>query len=102
MIQECIRDLVRYGRITGLVEPEDEIYTVNRLLELFELDEYEYAFGQQPEGGGLDEAVAVAALPDILEKMMDYAVAEGIMKEDGIGYRFVRYKNHGMSGGASQ
>ena len=35
MIQECIRDLVRYGRITGLVEPEDEIYTVNRLLELF-------------------------------------------------------------------
>ena len=87
MIQECIRDLVRYGRITGLVEPEDEIYTVNRLLELFELDEYEYASGQQPEGGGLDEAVAAAALPDILEKMMDYAVAEGIMKEDGIGYR---------------
>ena len=41
MIQQDIRKLVEYGLKTGLVEKEDEIYTVNRLLELFELDEIE-------------------------------------------------------------
>lgn len=39
MIQNSIRDLVRYGLATGLVEPEDTIYTTNRLLELFGLEE---------------------------------------------------------------
>ena len=41
MIQQDIRKLVEYGLKTGLVKKEDEIYTVNRLLELFELDEIE-------------------------------------------------------------
>ncbi len=39
MIRQNIRKLVKYGLLTGLIEKEDEIYTVNRLLELFELDE---------------------------------------------------------------
>ena len=38
MIQNAIRRLVRYGLQTGLVEKEDEIYTTNRLIELFGLD----------------------------------------------------------------
>lgn len=84
MIQENIRDLVQYGLLTGLVEPEDEIYTVNRLLELFELDEYTYGFGETP---ALTQEEAVKKLPDLLNAMMDYAVEKGIMKEDGIGYR---------------
>ncbi len=33
--------LVQYGVQTGLVPEEDVIYTTNRLLELFELDELE-------------------------------------------------------------
>ncbi|MBQ7838990.1 MAG: UDP-glucose--hexose-1-phosphate uridylyltransferase [Lachnospiraceae bacterium] len=86
MIQECIRDLVKYGLVTGLVEPEDEIYTTNRLLELFELDEYEFTFGGV-SADGADEAEYVAKLPEILKEMMDYAVEKGIMKEDGIVYR---------------
>ena len=84
MIQENIRDLVQYGLLTGLVEPEDEIYTANRLLELFGLDEYEYGFGEAP---AMSEAEAVKKLPEILNEMMDYAVEKGIMKEDGIVYR---------------
>lgn len=84
MIQECIRDLVQYGLVTGLVEPEDEIYTTNRLLELFGLDEYEFEFGLQADS---DENGLVAKLPGILKEMMDYAVEKGIMKEDGIVYR---------------
>lgn len=84
MIQENIRDLVQYGLLTGLVEPEDEIFTVNRLLELFELDEYEFGFGETPAGS---EDTAVKELPAVLAEMMDYAVEKGIMKEDGIVYR---------------
>ena len=41
MIQEKILELVEYGLVTGLVEPEDKVYTINRLLELFQLDEME-------------------------------------------------------------
>jgi len=40
-IQVLIRKLVSYGVQTGLVPEEDVIYTTNRLLELFELDELE-------------------------------------------------------------
>ena len=84
MIQAEIRKLVQYGLITGLVPEEDKRYTTNRLLELFELDELE----------DMDEATAAAVeavteedLEDILNCMMDYAVEQGIMKEDGIVYR---------------
>ena len=41
MIQERILELTEYGLVTGLVEPEDRRFTINRLLELFHLDELE-------------------------------------------------------------
>ena len=34
-----IRKLTAYGILTGLVPEEDKIYTINRLLELFQLQE---------------------------------------------------------------
>ena len=39
MISTDIRKLVAYGIQTGLVPEEDVIFTTNRLLELFGLDE---------------------------------------------------------------
>ena len=87
MIQEKIRELVNYGLLTGLVEPEDEVYTVNRLLELFDLDEFEGQFGTCPALSEAEREKAVAALPGILEEMLDYAAEKGILKEDGIVYR---------------
>ena len=41
MIQERILELVKYGLTTGLVGKEDEVYTINRLLELFKVDDIE-------------------------------------------------------------
>lgn len=79
MIEQDIRKLVAYGRKTGLVEAEDEIYTVNRLLELFWLDE------AGDEGG--EASMEEEELEEVLGRMMDYAVEKGIMKEDGIVYR---------------
>ena len=79
MIQQDIRKLVEYGLKTGLVKKEDEIYTVNRLLELFELDEI--------EDKGAVIPMEEEELEEVLGRLMDYAVEKGIMKEDGIVYR---------------
>lgn len=79
MIQELIRKLTAYGILTGLVPKEDEIYTINRLLELFGLEELEDA--SQPVD------VSVEELPEILEGMLDYAYETGLMEENGVVYR---------------
>lgn len=78
MIHTNIGKLVQYGLKTGLIREKDKIYTQNRLLELFELDEME-------EDG--EAAVETQELEEILSGMMDYAVEQGIMKEDGPVYR---------------
>ena len=74
MIQDKIRELVQYGLLTGLVSAEDEIYTTNRLLELFRIEDYPYGFGEKIEQ---TEEESVKRLPDLLTEMMDYAVENG-------------------------
>ena len=78
-IGQDIKKLTAYGLKTGLIEKEDKIYTINRLLELFELDELE----DEDEEVSMEEE----ELEETLGRMMDYAVEKGIMKEDGIVYR---------------
>jgi UDPglucose--hexose-1-phosphate uridylyltransferase len=88
MIQENILDLVAYGVATGLVEPADSVYTVNRLLELFEVDDIEDAvFEAQAKKPAMTQESAEDALEGILEEMMDYAYGQGIMKENSIVYK---------------
>ena len=100
MIQENILALTAYGLETGLITPADETYTINRLLELFEVDEIEDAvFAEQnvmPPKGVLptqstsrseSEMCFAPSLEDILSEMMDYAYEQGIMKENSIVYR---------------
>ncbi len=77
MFQQSIRKLVTYGLLTGLIEKEDEIYTTNRLLELFGLDELE-------DGG--DVSMSVEELEPVLKEMLDYACEKGLI-EDSIVYR---------------
>lgn len=79
MIQQDIKKLVAYGLQTGLIAEEDKIYTTNRLLELFELD----------EPGECHEEITVSAaeLESILSSMLDYAAEKGILQEDGVVYR---------------
>ncbi len=79
MIQKNIRELVQYGLMTGLIEEADQIYTTNRLLELFALDELEES----------DEKLEVNEddLERILGEMLDYAYEQGILSENGVVYR---------------
>ena len=78
-IQQDISKLVQYGLQTGLIEEADKIYTTNRLLELFKLDE--------PEESNADVAMSVDELEAVLSRMMDYAYEQGIMTENSIVYR---------------
>ena len=72
MIYDSIAKLVRYAESHGLTEPEDHIYSVNALLEVLGLNEYE-------------EPAAVSDVPlhEILKELTDYAVKTGLI-EDGI------------------
>lgn len=79
-----IKALVKYGLETGLVEKEDEIFTTNRLLELFGLEEMEEEDLEVPENVADAEG---KALEKILGEMMDCAHEAGILPQDDITHR---------------
>ncbi len=62
--------LIHYGLDTGLLHPEDVVYTRNRLLEVLQLDEA--------------PAVAEAELPlhEILDRLTDDAVSRGVCEDN--------------------
>ncbi len=73
MICKNIKELVNYGLANGLLKKEDEIFTVNQLLELFELDEM----------SNLQEADALETdLETILKEMLEYGVEKGLVEDD--------------------
>ena len=78
-IQTDIRKLVAYGVSAGLVPAEDIVFTTNRLLELFGLDELEDA----------DNSVTmdVSELEAVLGRMCDFAYEKGLMAENTVTYR---------------
>ena len=71
-----IAQLEAYGEKTGLVAPEDRIYTINRLLEIMGLDEFT-APRQVPE----------RPLEEILSDLMDNAYDNGVLAENTVAYR---------------
>ena len=88
MIQERILELVKYGLTTGLVNPEDKVYTINRLLELFAVDDIEdETFAKVENLPDWTQEEAEDAFEGILEDMMTYAYDNGIMKENSIVYK---------------
>lgn len=88
MIQTRILELAEYGLTTGLIEKEDKIYTINKLMELLEVDDIEDSvFEEFAKREPMTQESAEAALEDILEDMMAYAYENGIMKENSIVYK---------------
>ena len=75
-INSLIAQLVQYGKEKGLVAKEDEIYTINRLLEILHLDEYKETVCEEE-----------MKLEDILAQIMDWAYENGIMQENSVVYR---------------
>ncbi len=71
MIYESIAKLVSYGIDTGLIEEEDKAYTVNRILEILGLDEYNEVENAEWE-----------SLEKILRDILSYAVEKGLIEDD--------------------
>ncbi len=84
-----IFELVSYGKNKGLIDTADEVYTTNRLLELFQIDEYKLDNSSDTQNVNQqdDNNQNVRELHFILEDMMDYAIENGIMENDTITYR---------------
>ena len=85
MIRDRILELTEYGLVTGLVEKDDKEYTINRLLELFGIDDIEDAtFEAYKKREPMTQESAEMALEGILDDMMAYAYEKGIMEENSI------------------
>lgn len=77
MIDTAISKLIAYALQTGLIEPCEEVWAVNTILEGLGLANY------TPTQGKLGEI----DLPAVLGELMDDAHARGVLPEDSIAYR---------------
>lgn len=75
-INSSIKKLVIYAIKNELISEEDEIYTINSIIDVLNLDEY----------CDCDTDDTPASLADILNELTDYAVSVGIC-EDSVTYR---------------
>ncbi len=74
-IYEAINSLAEYGVNEKLIENEDKIWAVNRVLEILDMDSME-----------TDAEAQNADLEDILKVILDYAVEKGLC-EDSVVYK---------------
>ena len=70
-VNQAIMDLVGYALRTGLIEHEDRVWAVNRLLDALHLSDWEEPAAAQER-----------PLEEILKDLLDWAVAQGLI-EDG-------------------
>lgn len=82
MITKNIAELVQYGIAAGLLDETDRIYTINSLLELFGIEDYE-----EPECLPEITNPADFNLEGLLKEMLDYAAEHNLMTDDSIVYR---------------
>lgn len=74
--------LAEYGVKTGLIAEEDRVYTINRLMEALGLDDL------SEETAGFDLLPCdTEHLSVVLERMNDYAAANGLLEADSVTYR---------------
>ena len=75
MVDVSIRKLVCYGLEKGLISKRDEVYAVNRILEILNLDSIE-----------CEEDFEAVNLEQTLKELLDYAAEKGII-EDTVTHR---------------
>lgn len=73
-VYENIKRLTNYGINQGLIEKEDRIYTINQLLELLGLDEYEECREE--------EETDTEDLEAVLHVLLDYGCETGIIEDN--------------------
>ena len=73
MISHIIWELTEYALAKGLIGPEDRVWTINRLLELFQEDGYD-----EPAAAA---AGSVRSIAEILEEALDFAIRKGLCED---------------------
>ncbi len=81
-IEEAVSALIKYGIRTGLIGPEDAVYTANGLFDALHYEPDGDSFDSFAAEGGADEP----SLGGILSVLLDDAVSRGVI-EDGIASR---------------
>ena len=76
IISSAIKSLVKYGIKEGLIEKADEIWAINRILEILGMDSID------TQAGIFEDA----SLEELLKNILDYACEEGIC-ENSVVYR---------------
>ena len=71
-MDKLISELVSYGINNGLIDTEDKVYVINRLLEEFEKKDFVW------------HDVSVRPIHQILEDMMYYSIELGTLEEDSV------------------
>lgn len=77
MVSKNIKKLTVYGLEKGLIEKEDEIYIINRLLDVMGEQEY-----NEP-----DETYQDVCLEEVLKELLNYAAQKGLLEHDSTVYR---------------
>lgn len=72
-IEYLINELTNYGVEKDLVNPLDEVYVTNKLLEIFQIAEFEIV-----------EVSNIRPINEILNDMVDYAFKNGIIDDDTV------------------
>jgi len=75
-MNEAIKNLILYGVENGMIQRADIVYTINRLLEVMQLDEYKNISCKREEN-----------LEKILKNMLDFAAEKGLIAENSVVYR---------------
>lgn len=83
-MEQAVQKLVAYAVTTGLIEKEDQLYALNRLLEVLKVDSLSDQFDSANLG---TETVANEELPGILQTLCDYAYENGVLEENSVVYR---------------
>ena len=76
MINKAIKNLILYAVENEMIVETDIVYTINRLLEALQLDEYKDVSCDREEN-----------LEKILNIILDYAAKKGLIEENSVVYR---------------
>ncbi len=87
MVDNTVRNLVRYGLDKGLLTEDDRIYATNQILEVLKKDSYEPDEGSEDAVYRSDHDVNGADLEEILKELLDYACESGALAVNSITYR---------------
>ncbi len=80
MLDILINRLVSYGINTGLISPEDRDYTINSILDIFEIDSPVEGFPAKFTDDNEE------TLEEILEGLLDIAYEKGLIAENTVTY----------------